>query len=81
MSDGVNDYFELPEVYQNRMYHFTITLYNRWGGVVFSSHDKSVRWNGEVNGEIPTNVLYNYIIQYKDRVGSSFLLKGSLLVL
>ena len=81
VSDGVNDYFELPEVYQNRMYHFTITIYNRWGGVVFSSHDKSFRWNGEVNGEIPTNVLYNYIIQYKDRVGSSFLLKGSLLVL
>ena len=79
--DGVNDYFELPEVYQNQMYHFTITIYNRWGGVVFTSRDKSFRWNGEVNGEIPTNVLYNYIIQYKDRIGSSFLLKGSLLVL
>ena len=79
--DGVNDYFELPEVYQNQMYHFTITIYNRWGGVVFTSRDKSFRWNGEVNGEIPTNVLYNYIIQYKDRIGSNFLLKGSLLVL
>ena len=81
VADGLNDYFGLPEIYQNQMYNFSIRIYSRWGGVVYESRDKAFRWNGEVNGEIRANELYNYIIQYQNRAGESFLLKGSVLVL
>lgn len=81
VADGLNDYFELPAIYQNQMYNFSIRIYDRWGSVVYSSRDKAFRWNGEVNGKIHANVMYSYIIQYQDRAGASFLLKGSLLVL
>ena len=79
--DGMNDYFYIDEYYQRQMHDFFIRIYDRWGDIVFSSTDKNFRWYGDVNGKTPNNVVYSYIIQYRDNFGERFLRKGTLVVL
>lgn len=39
------------------IYDYTLTIYNRWGEIMFVSHDVTVGWNGTYGGEIvPTGV-------------------------
>ncbi|MFK8044432.1 MAG: PKD domain-containing protein [Crocinitomicaceae bacterium] len=34
------------------VYNFTLTVYNRWGELIWESHDPNSSWNGKYNGEI-----------------------------
>ena len=81
--DGLNDYFAIGERFMNQIEDnlFEITIYNRWGEVVFRSRDKRFRWYGDIHGRVEHNVMYNYILQYANEYGNVRLLKGSLLVL
>ena len=56
--DGVNDYFALPTT--ERILTMEITIYDRWGKVVFQSTDPNFKWDGSVGGKILTNQVYNY---------------------
>jgi hypothetical protein len=49
--------------------------------VVFSSTSKYFQWNGEVNGQIYHDNVYNYVIEYRNEAGSIRKLNGSLIVL
>lgn len=80
-NDGLNDYFYLPEKYLSLITDFEITVYNRWGTVVYHSTDKHFRWNGAINGEIYYGVVYNYIIRFHDIIERPYYLKGSITVL
>ena len=79
--DGLNDYFSISERDQNQIYDFNIYIYNRWGELVFHSTDKNFKWNGEVNGQTPNNIIYNYVIQCSDILGNKKIFKGSITVL
>ena len=79
--DGLNDYFHLPEEYLPQITDFEITIYNRWGIVVYHSTDKHFRWNGEINGKIYHDVVYNYLIHYRDKIERPYMLKGIITVL
>ncbi len=79
-SSGLNDYFSIPEFFRQSIRHFEIRIYNRFGELVFHSTDKNFRWNGECNGQIYHNTIYNYIILYTDKLGK-YQVKGSVLVL
>ena len=80
-NDGINDYFHLPEVCLPMITDFEITVYNRWGTVVYHSTDKNFRWNGAINGKIFYGVVYNYLIRYHDNIGRPFYLRGIITVL
>ena len=81
--DGLNDFFSIPEAYYDQIndFHFSIYIYNRWGTQVFSSTSKYFQWNGEVNGTVYHDNVYNYIIEYRTKSGSPRKLKGSITVL
>ncbi len=79
-SNGLNDYFAIPEIFQQDIRRFEIRIYNRWGELVFYSTDKNFKWNGEYKGQIYHNSMYNYIIQYTDKMGRHQI-KGSIMVL
>ena len=79
-SNGLNDYFSIPEIFQQTIRRFEIRIYDRWGVLVFYSTDKNFRWNGEYNGQIYHNSMFNYIIQYTDSMGKHQR-KGSIMVL
>ena len=81
--DGVNDDFGLPEVIVDQLndYLFQVYIYNRWGEVVFSSSDKHFRWNGEVDGRVLRDNIYNYVIDYRTKGGSPGRIRGSVITL
>ena len=81
--NGQNDFFSIHEANLDQIndFHFSVYIYNRWGTLVFSSTSKYFQWNGEVNGKIYHDNVYNYIIEYHTRSGSPRKITGSLIVL
>ena len=79
--DGTNDYFSIPERDQILISEFEISIFNRWGEMVFHSNDKSFKWYGDYRGEIYRNNVYNYVIRYKNHKGILYRLKGAITVL
>lgn len=79
-NDGHNDYFHLPEAYLPLISDFEISIFSRWGELVYYSIDKNFRWNGEIRGKILYN-MYTYLIRFHDKKGRAYLLKGTITVL
>ena len=81
--DGLNDEFGIPEALFDQINDdlFSIHVYNRWGTLVFTSYDKHFRWNGEVNGTVYHNNIYNYVIKYRTSSGFPKQLSGSVITL
>ena len=79
--EGLNDYFCISEHAQGMINMFEISIFSRWGEMVFYSTDKGFRWNGEVKGKIYHQNVYNYIINYTDSAGRPYHVVGSITVL
>ena len=81
--DGINDDFGLPEnsLEQIGDAMFNVYIYNRWGTLVYTASSKYFRWNGEVNGQIYHNNIYNYVIEYNTPAGVPRKISGSIMVL
>ena len=61
-NDGLNDSFK--PVYHGRIESYTLTIYNRWDGVVFFTNNINEGWNGELNQNQQENDVYVYKISY-----------------
>jgi gliding motility-associated-like protein len=63
-NDGVNDYWK---VIADQLLRFEITVFDRWGEVVFASADFSYAWDGSVSGGdyFAPNGVYSYVCKYK----------------
>lgn len=80
--DGINDDFGPV---QSSVIEFHITIFDRWGHVVYDSDDINHRWNGTVNGGDPaTSGVYVYKYRAKghyyeanEKYGFVTLLRGS----
>ena len=79
--DGLNDYFSIPESNRREMATFEISIFNRWGELVFYSTDKNFKWNGEYKDRIYYETIYNYVIRYRDTSGKPYVRTGSIIVL
>ena len=79
--DGLNDYFLIPELAKGSINLFEISVFNRWGELVFYSTDKNFQWNGEYKGKIYHQTVYTYVIEYTDYAGRPFRVTGSITVL
>jgi len=80
-TDGLNDYFCIPEFYLRNINQFEISIFNRWGDQVFYSTDKHFKWNGEVKGSISHNIVYNYVIRFTSNVGTPYVITGTVTIL
>lgn len=47
---------------------FNVTLFNRWGEVIFFSEDPYFRWDGTYKGQAVQTGVYAYIIRYRGTV-------------
>lgn len=47
-------------------FDYTLKLFNRWGEVVFVSHDLSFGWDGSYNGSLSREGSYLWTVEYKD---------------
>lgn len=59
-NDGINDQFKITA--QGRITKFLISVYNRWGSLVFSSTDINHSWNGTINGVSQSSGVFVYTI-------------------
>lgn len=80
-ADGLNDEFFIHSVTKENVESFEIVIFNKYGNVVFHSYDINFRWDGRVNDKLYMNETYNYIINYSDKMGKRYKIKGSLIVL
>lgn len=79
--DGLNDYFCIPAYYIPCIKALEISIFNRWGTLVFHSMDKHFLWHGEYNGRIFFNVVYHYQIRCTDYLGNGYNIRGFITVL
>jgi gliding motility-associated-like protein len=61
--DGVNDIF-ISFLNNNSISHFTMEVYDRWGGRVFHSDDVNQGWDGKKNGHDCPGGVYVYKIVF-----------------
>ncbi len=47
---------------------YTLTIFNRWGEIIFISHDKSIGWKGTYGGEICLDGVYTWKIDFIDSI-------------
>ena len=79
--DGLNDHFSIPEDVAQRIDNFEISIFSRWGELVFYSTDKNFRWNGEISGKLAVGSVFIYIIHCTDTIGRPLTIRGSITVL
>lgn len=48
------------------VYDFELLIFNRWGEVIWESHDVEVGWDGTYGGKPVETGMYNWIIRTKD---------------
>ncbi len=76
--DGFNDTFlvqgDIPV-------DFTMTIFDKWGGVLFYSTSAKNAWNGIVDGQVLPSGSYLYQIKTKDKAGLLFEKRGTVLLI
>jgi gliding motility-associated-like protein len=76
--DGLHDDVE---IFGKHFTDFKITIFNRWGEIIFISTDKDIRWDGTYKGEAMPAGSYPWIITYKstlDPENAEHALKGTI---
>ncbi len=61
--DGINDFFRAFAACD--VVSFEMSIFNRWGDMVFHSSDMNLGWNGYHNNTPADNGVYVYMIRYK----------------
>ena len=63
--DSYNEYFK-PVFYSGfDSYDFTMLIFNRWGEIVWESHNYDIGWNGTYAGNIIPDGVYTWKIEVK----------------
>lgn len=66
--DGLNETFK-PQGYE--IDNFTMSIFNRWGELVFSTDDITKGWDGTYNNELCVPGVYTWRIQYESKAMKS----------
>jgi len=61
--DGLNDLF-MPK--GSEVVEYNIIIYDRWGQMVFESHEPATGWDGRAKGEYCQPGVYSYIATFAD---------------
>jgi gliding motility-associated-like protein len=76
-NDGLNDDFK-GFGYLDGVTNFKMSIFNRWGDMIFETDDSSQGWNGQKNNEgvLSPQGVYVYTIEYNTPRGEKKELKG-----
>lgn len=72
--DAINDLFEIKGTLTTS---FEITIFDKWGSVVFHSNDQFVSWDGTYKQKAMPTATYTYLIRLQDRQGNQTRKTGS----
>jgi gliding motility-associated-like protein len=59
--DGVNDVFRVKG---NGVAYYSMTIYNRWGGLIYRTSDMNKGWDGIYHDKLQDGGVYVYAIEY-----------------
>jgi gliding motility-associated-like protein len=76
--DGKNDVFKVLGVSNEK---FQLSIFNRWGQLLFESNNPLVAWDGKYNAESVPEGVYFYLIQAQDECHQPYNLRGTVQVL
>jgi gliding motility-associated-like protein len=62
-NDGRNDLFKVLSLYQ--LADFRLSVYNRWGMLVFETKDPARGWDGRVRGQMTDTGLFAWYCEFK----------------
>jgi gliding motility-associated-like protein len=77
--DGLNDEFKLLPGNKNNF--VSLTIFNRWGQIVFQSNDRNKGWNGTFNKQPLATDIFVYFLIMKGLSGNSISKKGTVLLI
>ena len=66
--DMYNEYFEPVFTSGYDPYDFEMLIFNRWGEIIWESHDASVGWDGTYGGTIVQDGTYTWKIEFKTTI-------------
>ncbi|MCO6499399.1 MAG: PKD domain-containing protein [Vicingus serpentipes] len=66
--DGINEAF-IPQGYAIDYDHYTLYIFDRWGEMIYKTHDYFAGWNGGKNGNIVQEDVYVWKVELKDIYG------------
>jgi gliding motility-associated-like protein len=72
--DGKNDILYVRGENIHEMY---LTIYNRWGQLVFESRNVNIGWDGLYKGETAPMEAYGYVLSVVFKSGRTFYKKGN----
>ncbi len=75
--DNKNDFF--PEINWN--FESTVTIFNRWGQIVFKGENMNTNWDGTYMGKDVSSGTYFYIFNFMNNEGKTFIKEGTLTLL
>jgi gliding motility-associated-like protein len=58
--DGINDVFFVPYTHVEK---FHLTIFNKWGNLLFETYDITVGWDGKYKGEVVSDDVYVFSIE------------------
>jgi gliding motility-associated-like protein len=76
--DGLNDQFV---VYGSFVNSFRMSIFNRWGEMIFSTEDINQGWDGTMNGKLVPEGTYVFRADLIDYLGRTFNESGAVLLL
>ena len=76
--DGLNDQFLAKGIYVDQ---FRMTIYNRWGQVIYATSDKTKGWDGTADGQSLAAGQYLYRIEVQDLTGLKTVRTGAVLLI
>jgi|GEM_PF-1224206 len=73
--DGLNDLFR-PKYYK-RITNYRLTVYNRWGALIFQSNDPAAGWDGQFKGVLAETGTFVWVATFTDRSGKAQAMRGT----
>jgi len=49
-------------------YNFTMLIFNRWGEIIFETHNADIGWDGSYNGKLVQDGTYTWKIEFKSNI-------------
>ncbi len=77
-NDGLNDTWD---IYTRNISDFSVTVWSRWGHLVFQSNDPLVRWNGMFDGKHVQEDAYTFVVKATTKKGKKIQKLGSVTII
>lgn len=79
-NDGLNDIL-IPSGNSWLSENYTFRIFDRWGQLIFQTHDIAEGWDGKIRGTKVTDEVFFYIISVKDFYNEEHIFKGHVNIL